>query len=536
MNTMDTSLSNRDEYPVLYQRFWENARTAPTSLAIIDDTSGVATTYAALVASASRLAARLIDAEPHLLPGEPVCILMPRCFEQVLSQLAVLQCNACCVPLDPELPLQRQETMMKRLRIRLVLRLDFESPSRIQVRMLQTGANDTGLSGVNVERVTHIIHTSGTTGAPKAVQLHEKGLLRLVDSDHFTLKRNDRVAHLGFPSFDISLFEVWGAFLSGATLVIIYPEVVHEPKALCVAFRRHQASFATLLTALFNVISHTLPEAFNSLRSVVFGGEAANFQAVKTVFDAAPSTLSLFNCYGPTECSVFALCYKVDPKHLQEDNCIPIGAAYDKSTVLRIMDDHSREVIGAQTGELYIGGDGVAQGYFDQPDITKQKFVVIDGIKWYRTGDQVRWRKGVVGGLLDYVGRLDNQVKLRGLRFELEEVDNAILGHGSVTTCATILMKVPHADPFLVALIVLKENITPSVVEDKLILHLRNMLPAYMIPRLQCRTELPLTPNGKVNRQALSADYLDTVLVPQLPIPTIYLGSKSSSLATSKIA
>ncbi|KAJ8453700.1 hypothetical protein ONZ45_g19604 [Pleurotus djamor] len=511
MNTLPT----QDRLPILYQRFLKNVRAIPTSLAVIDDASGTKLTYAELLDDASKLAARLVLATPDLQPEEPICILMPRCVGQVLAQLAVLQCNACCVPIDPEIPLQRQEAMMERLRVRVVLLLDSEAPSGIRVQPRRIESTSPSFPEVHPEQATHIIHTSGSTGPPKAVQVLEKGLLRLVENDHFTFQQDDRVAHLCAPSFDISLFEVWCTFLSGATLVIISPEVTRNPSALCSAFRRHQVSVAALPTALFNIVSRALPETFNSLRWVAFAGEAANLQAVKSVLEVAPATLSLFNCYGLTECSVFSLCYKVDPKHVQEDNGLPIGVAYDKATLFRVMDDSSREVTGPVVGELYIGGDSVARGYRNQPDITKQKFVVSDGIKWYRTGDQVQWRDGVVGGLLDYVGRLDNQVKLRGLRFELEEIDTAILGHGSVAACTTVLMKVAHAEPFLVAFIIVKDNIPPSAVEEGLLVHLRTILPAYMIPRLHHSAELPLTPNGKVDRQALSTSYLGTVIGPQ---------------------
>ncbi|KAJ8488311.1 hypothetical protein ONZ45_g14007 [Pleurotus djamor] len=299
---MKISLSNQEGLPTLYQRFWENAKIAPTSLAIIDDTSDVSTTYATLLADASEVAARIVAAAPQLLPEEPVCILMPRCQEQVLSQLAVLQSNACCVPIDPGLPLQRKETMMQRLGIRVVLQLDSGSPSRVRVQIRHTEEKRPlpPLSKSHIDRMTHIIHTSGTTGPPKAVQLLEKGLLRFLNSDHFTLRREDRMAHLAMPSFDLSLFEVWGTFLSGATLVIVPPEVARDPNALCSAFRRHQVSFAGLPTALFNIVSRVRPETFNTLRSVLFGGEATNLQAVKSVLRVAPSTLSLFTCYGPT--------------------------------------------------------------------------------------------------------------------------------------------------------------------------------------------------------------------------------------------
>ncbi|KAJ8488309.1 hypothetical protein ONZ45_g13999 [Pleurotus djamor] len=205
---MKISLSNQEGLPTLYQRFWENAKIAPTSLAIIDDTSDVSTTYATLLADASEVAARIVAVAPQLLPEEPF-------------------------------------------------------------------------------------------GAP---------------------------------------------FLSGATLVIVPPEVARDLNALCSAFGRHQVSFAGLPTALFNIVSRVRPETFNTLRSVMFGGEATNLQAVKSVLSVAPSTLSLFTCYGPTECSVFALCYKLNPslKNIQEDNRIPIGAAYDKTTVFRVVDDSFR--------------------------------------------------------------------------------------------------------------------------------------------------------------------------------------------------
>ncbi|MCY1011584.1 non-ribosomal peptide synthetase [Nannocystis pusilla] len=259
-----------------------------------------------------------------------------------------------------------------------------------------------------------------------------------------------------------------------------------------------------LTTALFNLVAGVCPDAFASLRYLLVGGEKLNAEAIRAVLEAAPPQ-HLLNGYGPTESTTFAVTCELDRERAAGLN-VPIGRPIS-NTLTFILDEQQRPVGVGELGELYIGGDGLARGYLNRPELTAERFVSLAGltgdapIRLYRTGDQVRWRPD---GLVEFVGRTDFQVKIRGHRIELEEIEAALLASGMVTTTAVTVQESPSGDKSLVAHVVPKDraDFRASLLQE----HLQQRLPRFMVPsRFVELDALPLNANGKVDRKALVA-------------------------------
>ncbi|KDQ32132.1 hypothetical protein PLEOSDRAFT_1062196 [Pleurotus ostreatus PC15] len=440
------------------------------------------------------------------VPGEPVGIMMDRCVGQIISQLAILYISGSCVPIDPSLHVQTREAMLDRLGIRCVLTVD-EKSMQVNLREPPTIFSAQGAHS-STENCSHILHTSGSTGAPKAIRLPGKGVLRHAGNSLFPLKPGDFIAHLCSPFFDISILEVWSALLSGATVVVFSPDKVRDPLGMDSSFKCRNIHVSFMPTALFNAIAIAKPTAFSTLRKIVIGGEPANAAAIERVLRVSPSSFALYNAYGPTECSVLVLVHKVSLEEALSGR-IAIGTPYDPTTTVRVISSRGVDVNGVEKGELYLASSGLAIDYWKMDDLNAEKFVWQDGRRWYKTGDEVWWRDGKVGGILEYAGRQDNQVKLRGYRFELEEVEVAILASGLADAAVAFVLRPVETAPLLIACVVPKSGMRAT--SKQIQHHLGTRLPVYMVPRIRLCDSLPLTRTGKVDRRALEATYMTAV-------------------------
>ncbi|MBZ4423370.1 non-ribosomal peptide synthetase, partial [Myxococcus sp. RHSTA-1-4] len=424
---------------------------------------------------------------------------------------AILKAGGAYVPLDPDYPAERLSFMARDARLAALitgsapsqrvpqgewpqLRLDELSPELEQSSPAPLPCDSTA------DDLAHIIYTSGSTGHPKGVCIPHRGVSRLVlGADYLPLGPENRVAQLSTISFDASTFEVWSALLNGAALVIFDKDEVLEPAVLARRLREERITGMLIPTALFNLTARTRPDAFQGLRWMLVGGEVIDVACVKAVLShGAPE--ALVNAYGPTENTTLSTTHRmnhVEPGALS----IPIGRPVSNNTAY-VLDAALQPVPTGVTGELFVGGDGLAWGYWDKPELTAECFIPhpfssSPGARLYRTGDLVRRRHD---GTLDFVGRRDNQVKLRGFRIELGEVESALLQHPSVRQALVLVREDIPGDKRLVAYVA-ADSSAASLRE-----HLVSLLPGHMVPSSFVLLDaLPLSANGKLDRKALPA-------------------------------
>ncbi|WP_434421608.1 amino acid adenylation domain-containing protein [Nannocystis pusilla] len=486
-------------------------RSRPDALAV--DAGEERLSYAELDRRASQMAHALKAA--GVGRETPVGVFMSPRIEQIVAQVAICLVGGTYVPLDPDYPRERLEFMIADAGVELVLtdrrHFGLELGGRRELcvdrERLQFERNPPTFPRVQggPEQRTHILYTSGSTGKPKGIEIVARGVSRLVlCTNYVQFEPTDRVAQIANFSFDAAIFEVWGALLNGAAIVLIPRRRALDPHELRAELAARGVTVMFLTTALFNLVAGVCPDAFASLRYLLVGGEKLNAEAIRAVLDAAPPR-HLLNGYGPTESTTFAVTCELDQERAAGLN-VPIGRPIS-NTLAFILDEQQRPVGVGELGELYIGGDGLARGYLNRPELTAERFVSLAGltgaapIRLYRTGDQVRWRPD---GLIEFVGRTDFQVKIRGHRIELEEIEAALLASGMVSAAAVTVQESPSGDKSLVAHVVPKggDGFHASLLQE----HLQQKLPRFMIPsRFVELGALPLNANGKVDRKALVA-------------------------------
>lgn len=484
-------------------------RAAPDAVAVISE--GDKLTYGALNALANRLA-RFLQIQ-GVRPDSLVGVCMERSADMVVAALAVLKAGGAYVPLEPDAPKLRIAAMLKDAGISLVLTCERWAASlpkddRVIVEIDRERERFADESQENLEKnasgdsLAYVIYTSGSTGVPKGVCISQRAVARLViNTDYCPLGPGDHVAHLSNVAFDAATFELWGPLLNGASLVVIAKEVTLSPTEFAATIRSQKVSTLFVTTALFNRLVAERPDIFASLQTVMFGGEAVDPHWVRAVLQAG-APRRLLHVYGPTEATTFATWQLVRdvPEYART---IPIGRPI-ANTQVYVLDRHRQTVPVGVPGELYIGGDGVARGYLNRPELTGQHFVEdpfsnASGNRLYRTGDLVRW---LPDGEIEFLGRLDHQVKLRGFRIELGEIETVLLQHAGIQAAVVLLREDERGERRLAAYVVPGPDETPS--REMLTNFLRERLPRYMVPPDMVFLEtLPLTANGKVDRNAL---------------------------------
>jgi acyl-coenzyme A synthetase/AMP-(fatty) acid ligase len=347
------------------------------------------------------------------------------------------------------------------------------------------------------------MYTSGSTGEPKGIAVPHRAIVRLVvNAGYLRLEPGDTLTHASHISFDAATFEIWGALLNGARLLGVPRATLLSAPALAEFLEENRVDTCFLTTALFHQIALQAPATFRSLRDLLVGGEALDPQAARSVLgDSIDPAPRLFNAYGPTESTTFATVERVERPDPDAAG-VPIGRPIG-NTECHVVDPRGEPVPIGVAGELWIGGDGLARGYFGRPGLTAERFVPDPfgppGSRLYRTGDLARRRSD---GRIEFLGRIDQQVKLRGFRIEPGEVEAAVAAHPGVRQAVALVREDAPGDRRLVAYVVPEPGavLSPKELRETA----RRRLAEFMVPAAFVElAALPLNPNGKVDREAL---------------------------------
>ncbi|MEU4999091.1 amino acid adenylation domain-containing protein [Streptomyces sp. NPDC021622] len=429
----------------LPEAFARQAELSPDATALIcgaeEDT---ALTYRELDARSDHLARRL--ATEGVGPGSTVAVLMERSAELVVSLLAVVKSGACYVPLDARQPASRLRSMVEQTGSRLILtdgprpRAEFGAAGP-RVLPVPLGAPDghegPASPGVPAEprQLAYVMFTSGSTGTPKGVAVTHENVVGLARDQAWRGGAHERVLLHSPHAFDASTYEMWVPLLCGGTVVVAPPGEL-DARGIASAVSDAGVTGMWVTAGLFAVLAEEDPQCFRGAREVWTGGDAVSPAAVRRVLRACPGT-AVVNGYGPTETTTFATCHRVAGAG-GSGTVVPIGAAMSGMRT-EVLDGQLRPVPPGEVGELYIGGSGLARGYWNRPDLTAERFVADPlgepGARLFRTGDLVR---GGPDGLLEFVGRSDDQVKIRGFRVEPGEVEAVLSEHPGVAQAAVV--------------------------------------------------------------------------------------------------
>ncbi|MGC4060228.1 MAG: amino acid adenylation domain-containing protein [Aquabacterium sp.] len=501
---------NAQRYPVtqlVHQLIESQAQQRPEATALIFGDQQLS--HAQLNQRANQLAHHLIA--QGVGPDVKVGIAVERSIEMVVGLLAVLKAGGAYVPLDPDYPSERLAYMIEDSRIKLLLtqsHLADKLPGQGGVAMLALDRLDLSQQPthnpdmpVHPENLAYVIYTSGSTGRPKGAANRHRSLHNRLAwmQDAYQLTSQDTVLQKTPFSFDVSVWEFFWPLMEGARLAVAKSGDHAEPARLVELIRRHGVTTLHFVPSMLQAfVAHEGIEACTTLKRVVCSGEALPQELQNQVFEKLPNT-GLYNLYGPTEAAIDVTHWTCVKEERQTG--VPIGRPiFDTSTV--ILDAQLRPVPPGVAGELYLGGIGLARGYWQRPGLSAERFVADPfsdkGERLYRTGDLTRWRED---GQIEYLGRIDHQVKIRGLRIELGEIEAQLLSQPQVRETVVVAQSGP-AGPRLVAYAVpvAGEEIDQARLRQALALN----LPDHMVPALiVAMPALPLSPNGKVDRKAL---------------------------------
>jgi amino acid adenylation domain-containing protein/thioester reductase-like protein len=499
---------------IFYQRMLED----PEAVAIIDEQSK-SLSYRAIHEKATNLARTLVEHESS--PGDRVGVIVDHGLWDAVTQVAIIYAGGTCVPIDPLLPDQQIKSRLMRLGVRHVL-VDEANGKRdlpFASFVVTHGRNESTDAGegrfpmaTSVDHCSHLIHTSGTTSEPKAVQIAARSIIHVAHhAPYEPVRKSDVVGHPNKTSFDVALFDIWGALLRGAAVGVLSKTTLLDSAALAAAIRRLGITITAITAPLVNLAAATYPTTFAPLRVVLMGGEAVNLRAMEAILTAGPPR-HLMNAYGPTECCVYCLTHEITFDDVSAGK-VSIGETIGRN-VCCVCDEDGNPVPAGEEGELLVGGPGVSPGYVDQPEKNAKTFVAVPGMidpesnqpyRMYRTGDLVRQRPD---GQHDFLGRRDEQVKIRGFRVELAAVRSVLMntGHFAEVFAMAMNSQAAEASATLVAFAVLRTNSAKNAVADAVEIA-KATLPDFMVPHIEVITEMPLNAHAKIDRRKLEALY-----------------------------
>jgi amino acid adenylation domain-containing protein len=484
----------------LHHPFEAWAARRPDAPAVIFD--GRTLTYGELDARAESLARHLrrLGIGPEQFAG----ISLERGIDRIVAVLAVFKAGGAYVPLDPSHPRDRLAWMLEDSRARVLItesRLLGALPDHgARVVCIDRDAWETGDAGERARtgpgHLAYVIYTSGSTGRPNGVLVSHGAAVNLIRRavEQFGVGPDSRLLQSVSFSFDASVLETWTALSSGAVLCVALQETLLSGDALAAMIRRDGITTAVLTPSVLNVIPQ---EDLPTLAMVSVGGESCPGELASRWAPPASTLRRLLNCYGPTETTIYTTAHICSGSYRKEP---PIGRPVG-GTRAYVLDFHGQSAPAGVPGALWIGGAGLARGYLNRPELTAERFAPDPfgerGERLYRTGDLARWN---AGGELEFLGRIDRQVKIRGLRIELGEIEGALGSHPRLRECAVLVRDDGHGGKRLAAFAVPAPPLTAQDLRE----HLKGRLPDYMVPASFTFLEaLPHTPTGKIDRDAL---------------------------------
>ncbi|BBM00787.1 non-ribosomal peptide synthetase [Microbulbifer sp. GL-2] len=527
---VDNPCVNDKEYDVdapLARLFESQSAIHPGAIAV--RMGATALTYGELNKKANRLA-RMLQLQ-GVTNGDLIGLCMYRSYELITAMLAILKAGAAYVPLDPSYPEERLHTMIEVGHLTLVIAtrdtvnvignssckvLELEAFEDLD-HLCEEDLTDSETTSTPND-LAYVCFTSGSTGLPKGVMTEQRSVASLVKSGAFIpLSKATKSLQISSISFDAATFEIWAPLLNGGEL-ILYPEDIFDLKCMNSEIERHGVNTIFLTASLFEHWSRALPPS-TSLKFLLAGGDIVNFDAVHRVYKHFPE-IQIYNGYGPTETTTFCSCYPF-PRNGKFERGAPIGARPPRSSTsyscstphanLIVLDEKQQIVPQGVIGELYVAGNGLTRGYIGQAELSREKLIEIaltspKKQKLYRTGDFVRWQNN---GTLEFVGRKDYQVKVRGFRIELPEIEQALRCDPDVQDAVvTVQDEKNHLEAYLLFAPSTGSN-DNAAIGKSVRNRLRKTLPDYMIPAvLHVVDSFPLNKNGKVDRGRLAT--LDT--------------------------
>ncbi|WP_302216612.1 non-ribosomal peptide synthase/polyketide synthase [Streptomyces sp. JUS-F4] len=514
-------------FATLADLFSERARSVPDAVAVVCG-GGVSVSYGELNSRANRLAHHLI--ERGVGPERVVGVLLPRSVDMVVAVLAVLKAGGAYLPLDPAYPAERLEFMLTDARPLLVLDQDFLAADR------SAYPAEDPQTRLEPSHPAYLIYTSGSTGRPKGVLVSHSGVAAMAATQRsrMAVSAESRLLQVASLSFDVSFADLCTAFVAGAALVLPGRDDA-AGEALLGVLADRRITHVQMPVAVLRSIPLDRPESvLPDLATVVLGGETCTPELAAKW---AVGRRRVINAYGPTESTVVAtMSEALSADALSAGGVAPIGRPFPHIRVY-VLDARLRPVPPGVAGELYVSGTGLARGYWDRPGLTAERFVACPfepGARMYRTGDLVRWNRD---GDLEFAGRTDEQVKVRGFRIEPGEVEAVLTGHPAVAQAVVVAREDTPGDTRLVAYAVTVAD--DDAAGQELRAHVAGLLPGYMVPSaVVVLDRLPLTPNGKLDRKALPApDYaaLSRGRAPRTPREEVLCGLFAEVLGVPRV-
>ncbi len=517
--------NTKADYPkhkTIQQIFEEQAQKNPENIALIFNDQKM--TYSELNEKSNQLAKVLYI--NGVKPDKIVGLMVERSFEMIVGILGILKAGGAYLPIDPDNPVARIEYILQDSGTDLLVvhsnqsllaeNIQFNGKIiNIEDEAICKQSTDNFKIEANSNNLAYVIYTSGTTGKPKGTLTSHYNIIRVVkNTNYIEITKNDRLLQLSNYAFDGSTFDIYGALLNGAKLVMVPKETLLDVANLSELIREEEITVTFITTALFNMLVDTNIECFARVRKILFGGERISVQHVQKALMHLGKD-RLIHVYGPTESTVFATYYFINEVKADVET-IPIGNPLANTQVYILDKDNQLAPVGV-VGELCISGDGLARGYLNRSKLTAEKFVpnllIENADRIYRTGDMA---KRLADGNIEFVGRIDSQLKIRGFRIELGEIENRLLDHEAISEAVVIDRTDTTGSKYLVAYFITDSECKHETADESdLNLELRSYLskelPEYMIPlHFIHLDQLPLNRNGKVDRQALPEPNLST--------------------------
>ncbi len=506
---INTPKSHKLPEGLLHHGFWKNVEATPNAIAVIHGQESLS--YQTLAGYAKNCAGALVNA--GVVPGDRVAVSMDKGIGQIVAVLGILYAGAVYVPVSLDQPQERREGIYQGAGINVVLTDESDSKDLMpsgQFLYLDWQAAIKSMPMVTSPEIepnkpAYIIYTSGSTGTPKGVVISHQGALNtcIALNQRYQISDNDRVLALSALHFDLSVYDIFGLLSAGGAIVLVDESERRDPSAWCKAIEKNNVTMWNSVPALFDMLL-TYASCFNSsvpsrLRLTMLSGDWIGLDLPERYRQYRPDG-KFIAMGGATEASIWSNVFDVDQVQ-SKWRSIPYGYPLPRQQY-RVVDDLGRDCPDWVAGELWIGGDGVALGYFNDEIKTQAQFLHIDGCAWYRTGDiGCYWPDGT----LEFLGRKDKQVKIGGYRIELGEIDVALNNIPQVQRAVAIA--VGNKDKTLAAFIVLdpEQANTKRADTNEVQNLLKNKLPSYMIPQqIVFLDTLPLTANGKVDHKALT--------------------------------